>query len=111
MQRRRQPATPTPRPRKRRVSRREREARRQRWLRWGIGIAGALVVLILAGGALNEFVLKPNATLAKVGDTAIIRQDYWRVRAVDLFEQANQYQQFASFVGPDQQQQYLQLAQ
>ncbi|HEU0114063.1 MAG TPA: peptidylprolyl isomerase, partial [Thermomicrobiales bacterium] len=111
MQRRRQPSTPSPRPKKRRVSRREIEARRQRWLRWGMAIAGALVVLILGGGALNEYVLKPNATLAKVGDVAIHRQDYWRVRAVDLFEQANQYQQFASFVGPDQQQQYLQLAQ
>ncbi|HEX5499572.1 MAG TPA: hypothetical protein VFX03_10110, partial [Thermomicrobiales bacterium] len=76
-----------------------------------MAIAGAVVVLILGGGALNEFVLKPNATLANVGDAAISRQDYWRVRAVDLFEQANQYQQFASLVGPDQQQQYLQMAQ
>jgi parvulin-like peptidyl-prolyl isomerase len=111
MLRRRQPSTPAPRPKKRRVSRREIEARRQRWLRWGMIVAGALLVLILGGGALNEYIIKPNATLAKVGDAAISRQDYWRVRAVDLFEQANQYQQFASFVGPDQQQQYLQLAQ
>ena len=103
------PSGPTPKPR--RVSRAEREATRQTWLRRGMAVALGLLVAVLAAGALNEYLLTPNATLARVGTTPISRQDYWKVRAVDLFEQANQYQQFASFVGPDQQGQYVQMAQ
>ncbi len=97
--------------RRRRISRREREARQRRLLVWGMTIAGALVALVLIGGIVNEYVIKPRTVLASVGGTEIRRRDYWKVRAMDLFDQANQYQQFAQFVGPDQQQQYLQLAQ
>ena len=42
---------------------------------------------------------------------SISRQDYWKARAIGLYEQALQYQHFAQFVGPDQQGQYLALAQ
>jgi peptidyl-prolyl cis-trans isomerase C len=45
-----------------------------------------------------------------VGDVSISRQDYWKARANDLYEQALQYQNFAQFVGPDQQGQYQALA-
>lgn len=100
-----------PPPRKRRVPRREIEARRQRLLRLGLAIAGVALVVLLVGGALYENVLKPNQTLANVGATSISRQDYWKVRAHDLYEQALQYQDFAQFVGPDQQNQYLSMAQ
>ncbi|MCA9880750.1 MAG: peptidylprolyl isomerase, partial [Thermomicrobiales bacterium] len=55
--------------------------------------------------------IKPRQTLARVGDTAITREDYWKVRAYDLAEQAEQYQQLSQFVAPDQQSQYLNLAQ
>ena len=99
---------PTP---KRRVPRREIQARRQRMLRWGIAAVGLLTLIILAGGLLYEYVVKPNQTLATVGSTTISRQDYWKSRATDLYEQALQYQDFAQFVGPDQQGQYLALAQ
>lgn len=92
------------------MSRREREARQRRRLLLGMTIAGALVALVLIGGIVNEYVIKPRTVLATVGGTEIRRRDYWKVRAIDLYEQANQYQQFAQFVGPDQQQQYLQLA-
>lgn len=97
--------------RKRRVPRREIEARRQRLLRWGIAIAGIALVVILAGGFLYENVIKPRQTLASVGPVSISREDYWKFRANDLFDQAQQYQEFAQFVGPDQQGQYLSLAQ
>jgi len=93
------------------MPRREIEARRQRMLRLGLAIAGVALVVLLAGGALYENVLKPSQTLANVGTTSISRQDYWKVRAHDLYEQALQYQDFAQFVGPDQQNQYLSLAQ
>ena len=102
-----QPTVPV---RKKRVSRYERDRRRQRILRTGIAIAGGLVLLTLLAGALNEFVLKPRQTVASVNGIDISRSDYWKVRAVDLLEQSRQYLQFADMVGPDQSGQYLQLA-
>jgi hypothetical protein len=98
---------PTP---KRRVPRREIQARRQRMVRWGVAAAGLLALIVLAGGLLYEYVVKPNQTLATVGSVSISRQDYWRSRAIGLYEQALQFQDFAQFVGPDQQGQYLALA-
>src|SRR5215211_2063900 len=99
---------PTP---KRRVPRREIQARRQRMVRRGVAAAGLLALIVLAGGLLYEYVYKPNQTLATVESVSISRQDYWKSRAVDLYEQALQYQDFSQFVGPDQQGQYLALAQ
>src|SRR5690349_17649399 len=66
---------------KRRVPRREIEARRQRMVRWGVATAGVVVVLLLAGAALYDNVIKPNEPLAWVGGTGITRLDYWKVRA------------------------------
>ena len=99
---------PTP---KRRVPRREIQARRQRMVRWGVAAAALLALIVLAGGLLYEYVYKPNQTLATVGSVSISRQDYWKSRVIDLYDQALQYQDFAQFVGPDQQGQYLALAQ
>ena len=99
---------PTP---KRRMPRREIQARRQRMVRWGVAAAGLLALIVLVGGLLYEYVYKPNQTLATVGAVSISRQDYWKSRAIGLYEQALQYQDFAQFVGPDQQGQYLALAQ
>ena len=101
---------PTAPVRKRRVPRYEIEARRQRRIYWGMGIAAALSALILIVFAVNDYVIKPRHVLATVGNTEIRRRDYWKVRAISLIEEAQQYQQLATFVGPDQQQQYLQLA-
>ncbi|MCC6790310.1 MAG: peptidylprolyl isomerase [Thermomicrobiales bacterium] len=105
------PPTATSQPR--RISRREREEQKRRQLFWGIGIAGALIVVILAGAALNEYWLKPRHVLATVDGTDIRRRDYWKYRAVDLADQANQYAAIANspFVDQSQAQQYLQLAQ
>ena len=80
-------------------------------VRWGVAAAGLLALIVLAGGLLYEYVVKPNQTLATVGSVSISRQDYWKSRAIDLYEQALQYQDFAQFVGPEQQGQYLALAQ
>jgi hypothetical protein len=100
-----------PPPKKRRVPRREIEARRQRMIRWGLAIATVAVLVIIVGGILWDNVIKPRQTLARVGNVAITREDYWKVRAYDLAEQAEQYQQFAQFVPPEQQSQYINLAQ
>jgi peptidyl-prolyl cis-trans isomerase C len=80
-------------------------------VRWGVAAAGLLALIVLASGLLYEYVIKPNQTLATVGSATISRQDYWKSRAVGLYDQALQYQDFAQFVGPDQQGQYLALAQ
>jgi peptidyl-prolyl cis-trans isomerase C len=80
-------------------------------VRWGVAAAALLALLVLAGGLIYEYVVKPNQTLASVGSVTISRQDYWKSRAISLYEQALQYQDFAQFVGPDQQGQYLALAQ
>lgn len=95
----------------RRISRREREDRQRRQLYIGLAIAAAISVVILAGFALNEYVIKPRAVLASVNGVEIRRRDYWKVRSVDLINQVNQYNQFAQLVDPSQQQQYLTLAQ
>lgn len=96
--------------RRKRVSRREIEARRQRLLRIGLATAGIAIVVILVAGILYDQVIKPNQTLATVGGVAITREDYWKARANDLYEQAQQFQDFAQFVGPQQQGQYLAMA-
>ena len=100
-----------PPPKKRRVPRREIEARRQRMIRWGLAIATVAILLVITGGILWDNVIKPRQTLAHVGDVAITREDYWKVRAYDLANQADQYQQLAQFVAPEQQSQYITLAQ
>lgn len=74
--------------RRRRVSRREREARRQRMAYWGMGIAAAFCVVILVGFGTWEYLIKPNQTLAQVDGTKIKRRDYWKVRAFELLQQA-----------------------
>jgi hypothetical protein len=79
-------------------------------VRWGVAAAGLLALIVLGGGLIYEYVVKPNQTLATVGAVSISRQDYWKSRAIDLYEQALQFQDFAQFVGPDQQGQYLALA-
>jgi peptidyl-prolyl cis-trans isomerase C len=70
-----------------------------------------IVLLLLVGGLLFDRVLTPNQTLATVGSASISRQEYWKVRAYDLYEQALQFQDFSRFVGPDQQGQYVAMAQ
>lgn len=97
--------------RKRRVSRREREARRKRQLYFGLTIVGIVVVGVLAVGFLNDYWFKPRHVLASVNGVEIRRRDYWKVRSYELINQINFYNQYATLMQGDQQQQYLQLAQ
>lgn len=103
----RRPGQPS---RPRRVSRREREAHQRRRLYWGLGIAGAIIVVILGFALTNENVIKPRKVLASVNGTDIQRQDYWRYRGVQLLEQVNQYSRIAGLVSSDQAGQYRQAA-
>ena len=97
--------------RPRRISRTEREARRQKQLYLGIGAAALVVVLVLLGTFIWTDVVRPRQTLASVNGHHITRQDYWRARSVSLIDQVNQYQYLASAVGSDQASQYQSAAQ
>lgn len=98
--------------RPRRVSRREKEAKRQRQIRFGIGIAAVAVIAVLLGFGVYDYIVKPRAVLATVDGTHIRREDYWRYRSMDLYNQVVQYQQYSTYVSDSsQQQQYLALAQ
>jgi parvulin-like peptidyl-prolyl isomerase len=69
------------------LSRRAREQQRIRNL-YTAGIAAAvLVTLILGFAVINTFVLRPNAQVAKVGDTTITRSDYNKFRRYNLYQQ------------------------
>lgn len=100
-----------PPPKQRRVSRKQREEKRTRWLYIGLATIGIAIALIVAGTALNEFFLKPRKVLASVESEDITRRDYWKYETHSLINQSLQYQQFASLVENEQQQQYLTLAQ
>jgi parvulin-like peptidyl-prolyl isomerase len=74
-----------------------------------IGVT-ALVVLILGIGAVYEYVIKPNQVLATVNGEEISRRDYWQYQSLALYNQARQYESFATQVSGEQQQQFLQFA-
>lgn len=72
--------------------------------------AAALVVLILGTGIVYEYVIKPNAVLAEVNGHEIRRKDYWKYQSITLYNQARQYETFATQTTGPQQQQFLQFA-
>jgi len=74
-----------------------------------IGLVG-LIVLILGGGIVYEYVIKPNAVVAEVNGHEIKRRDYWKYQSIVLYNQARQYESFAVQTQGDQQQQFLQFA-
>ena len=93
-----------------RRSRRDQEARFQRLFMLSmIGLVG-LIVLILGGGVVYEYIIKPNAVVAEVNGHEIRRRDYWKYQSVVLYNQARQYESFAVQTQGDQQQQFLQFA-
>ncbi len=94
----------------RRRSRREQEAQYQRLFLLAMIGAGSLIVLILGGGIVYEYVIKPNAVLAEVNGHEIRREDYWKYQSIALYNQARQYESFAAQTAGPQQQQFLQFA-
>lgn len=91
----------------RRVSRRDREQQNTRMLVASLGVVAVLVIMSLAGGLIYENIVKPNAVLATVAGDEITREDYWKYQTVQLYQQANQYETFASQVEGSQRTQFL----
>lgn len=79
-------------------------------IRTGIAALAAVVVLLLAGAFVWNNVIMPRQTVASVAGTNITREDYWKARAVDLWNQGAQFQQFAEMVDPNLAPQYQQMA-
>ncbi len=97
----------------RRQTRRQQEARQQRIFFLSMLGCVALVALILGGGILYEYVIKPNAVLAEVNGQEIRRRDYWKYQSIVLYDNARQYEAIASQFQaqqPEQAAQYLQFA-
>lgn len=94
----------------RRVSRRERERVQERAALIGVGAVLALVFLLLGGGAAYQYLYLPRQVVVEVNGERITRQDYWKMRRLELLNQINQYQQLASLTTGQQSIQYQQLA-
>ena len=98
-------------PGKRRISRAEKEAKRQKQLRWGVGLAAVAVLAVLLGFATWDYIVKPRQVLATVDGTRIRREDYWKFRRLELYQQMSQYSQYSQLVSDQSQaQQYQSLA-
>jgi len=96
--------------RRHRISRAQREAKRQKQLYIGIGAVVGLVAIILIGTFVWTDVVRPRQVLASVNGTDISREDYWRARGVTLVDQVDQYSYLAGVVGGDQAAQYQNAA-
>jgi parvulin-like peptidyl-prolyl isomerase len=94
----------------RRVSRREREQQNTRMLVASLGVVAVLVIMSLAGGLIYENIVKPNTVLASAAGHEITREDYWKYQTAQLYQQANQYETFASQVEGSQRTQFLTFA-
>jgi len=82
---------------RRHASRRRREQELQRRIYIGLGVVLALVLLLIAVGALNEYVIKPNKPVATVNGDKIAQDAFkrrLRFEQDNLVAQINQYLQF-----------------
>lgn len=96
--------------RQHRISRAQREAKRQRLLYIGIGAVVALLAAILIGTFVWTDVVRPRQVLASVNGNDISREDYWHARGINLVDQVDQYSYLAGVVGGDQAAQYQNAA-
>ncbi|HEV2128896.1 MAG TPA: peptidylprolyl isomerase [Thermomicrobiales bacterium] len=94
----------------RRLSRRDREQQNTRMLAATLAIVAVLTVISLAAGLAFENVVKPKAVLATVGDEEITRREYWQYHTVQLYQQANEYEEFAQQIDGPQRTQFLSYA-
>lgn len=100
--------TPVPIVNRRALSRREREARYQRWLYLGIGIVFALIVAVVGAGLVQHYVILPASPVATVNGTPIRTDTYQRwiqYQRYTLRSNLNQINQQLSQLDPNDQNQ------
>ena len=81
------------------ASRRKHEQQLQRRIYIGLSIVLGLVVLLIAAGAINEYIIKPNKPVATVNGEKITQEAfrrYLRFEQDNLLSQINQYLQFGA---------------
>ena len=71
------------------------DRRRNRRLYLGTGIALGLALLVVVYGLVNEFVIRPNSTIATVGETRIITKNFWKRTFFEQNRLQNQLMQLA----------------
>jgi parvulin-like peptidyl-prolyl isomerase len=79
------------------ASRRKHEQQVQRRIYIGLGVVLGLVVLLIAAGVINEYVIKPNKPVATVNGDKITQDAFkrrLRFEQDNLVSQINQYLQF-----------------
>lgn len=87
------------------LNQQQKEAMYQRWLYIGLGVAAGLIVLSLGIGALWQYQIMPNQTLAVVNGEKITRKDYWKYQDITLYNQARLYENMAlQYTGQEQSQ-------
>ena len=89
---------------KKHLARQQREAKQTRAIIIGTIIIGVVILGLVIYGAINQFIVRPNITVAQVGETEIdVREFETRVKytRVQMLNQAYQYftyyQQFGQF--------------
>ncbi|NOX62853.1 MAG: hypothetical protein GXP42_13045 [Chloroflexi bacterium] len=83
---------------------RQEEARKQRFVLIGVGLAVGLVIVILLAGAVNEFVLKPRRPIASINGETISTAAFQRRLRFEqnaLAENIRSYIQFSQQLGGD----------
>jgi hypothetical protein len=73
---------------------RARDRERNRRLMIGVGIALGLAALVVVIGLVNEFVIKPNGSVATVGATKIVTRDFWKRVHLEQNQLQNQLIQY-----------------
>ena len=85
------------------MTQQQKEAMYQRWLYIGLAVAAGLIVLVLGIGALWQYQIMPNQTLATVNGEEITRKDYWKYQDITLYNQARVYENMAlEYTGQEQ---------
>jgi parvulin-like peptidyl-prolyl isomerase len=96
-------------------TRAEREAELQRLILLGTAAAAAIIVLLVVIALVYESLIRPNQTVARVGDDNIsVAEFQQRVRLeheLETIQLSNAINQYASFSGGDLNQAYSQLIQ
>ncbi|NJK82352.1 MAG: hypothetical protein HC914_21900, partial [Chloroflexaceae bacterium] len=88
---------------RRSLTKREREARDQRRFLSIVGVVLGLVILIIAGGVLYQWVIYPSGAVAQVGDTTFSRREYWQFGRSAIAQEVAQNLQLLALFGDNQQ--------
>jgi hypothetical protein len=84
----REPQQPT----RRQVARSRKEQEQLRLFYMGLGLVGGLIVIVLAVGLIQTYILEPNAPVATVNDQEITTADYQNRVKYERFVLEDQYQ-------------------